>query len=257
MTSHEGSRTQVDVVIPCWGAYQGYLERCLSSVVGASRIIVVGDADLEEACRRLGAEFVSRDGATTPGEARGIGLAIATSPYVAFLDVDDEYLEGGLQTLCELLDGHPQSVAVTAQLAGTKPGHTWPPRRVAAIACSRFGGPLLLFRNCYAVVGACVMRREAVNSSLFPTLLDEDWHAAVRLVRIGQVNYVKRDVVRYDVRVGSVSRQYRSSADVALSHNALLHTALSSRPGRSLLWRLLEPTARAWRGRQDRRQQAT
>ncbi len=93
------------VVVPAHNAgpfIGSALRSVLSQSVGVDEIIVVDDASTDETgaiASSHGARVLRNDCALGPGAARNIGVAVATSDWVAFLDADDEW--------------HPDHVAAT------------------------------------------------------------------------------------------------------------------------------------------------
>jgi len=91
---------ETSVIVP---SYKGgrWVERCLASVRNQTRgdcsaIVVDQTGDCRTAASRFGAHylFISRRGV---GLARNIGLKVARGEFIAFLDVDDEWLPGKLE----------------------------------------------------------------------------------------------------------------------------------------------------------------
>ncbi|HEX3947737.1 MAG TPA: mycofactocin biosynthesis glycosyltransferase MftF, partial [Acidimicrobiales bacterium] len=85
-------RQAVTVVIPVRDRPQ-QLDRCLASLGGEHPVLVVddGSAVAEETavvCRRHGACLLRHETSRGPGSARNTGLAVVTTPLVAFVDSD-------------------------------------------------------------------------------------------------------------------------------------------------------------------------
>jgi mycofactocin system glycosyltransferase len=87
-----GQPAEVTVVIPVRDRPLG-LDRCLAALGTGYPVIVVDDGSEDPAatagvCRRHGARLVRRPAPGGPGPARNDGLALVTTPLVAFLDSD-------------------------------------------------------------------------------------------------------------------------------------------------------------------------
>ena len=114
-------RIRVSVIVPLYNKAP-YLERALGSIArqtcAAFEIIVVDDGS-SDGGGELAARYpdprvrlVTQDNAG-PGAARNRGIAEARCPVLAFLDADDEWLPGCLETNLALLDRH-HAAAVTS-----------------------------------------------------------------------------------------------------------------------------------------------
>jgi glycosyltransferase involved in cell wall biosynthesis len=104
--------THVDVVVPAFNAAR-HLREAIDSVLAQSlppsRVIVVDDGSTDATAA------VARDCGTTvevvahahnrgAAAARNTGIAVATAPYVAFLDADDRWLRDKLERQCAALE---------------------------------------------------------------------------------------------------------------------------------------------------------
>src|SRR5271165_1519484 len=83
---------------------------------GPVEIVVVDDAstvrppDLPDG--RFPARVVRSERSLYAGGARNLGLAETTGPYVCYLDADDVFLPGKLETQVAYLDAHPEVLVV-------------------------------------------------------------------------------------------------------------------------------------------------
>lgn len=247
---------RVDVVIPCWGTYVETLPRCLRSVPPSARAVVVGDAESCAVAEAHGVRAVPLGSVRHVGAAREVGRLHTVGDALCFLDADDTLRPRALEAMAEVLVADPSLVAVSASLERSSDGTRWPPERLARLACRRLGGPVLLFRNVLTAVGGCLVRRSAVEGvRLFPTLDDEDWHAAITLRALGPVRFLDLVAVRYDTSAGSVSRRHRDEVAMRRSHRRLVRAATGAVRGPALTWRLADVLARPVR-RRDRRRRA-
>lgn len=114
----------VSVVIPCYRCADT-LERAVRSVLSQShpprQIVLVEDASPDNGSTRkvierlqrivtmveVTAVWLTRNGG--PGYARNAGWAIATQPYVAFLDADDAWHPRKLELQMASMQKHPES----------------------------------------------------------------------------------------------------------------------------------------------------
>ncbi|HEY5877010.1 MAG TPA: mycofactocin biosynthesis glycosyltransferase MftF [Ilumatobacteraceae bacterium] len=81
------ARTEVTLVIPAYGAPPARLA-ALVRCTGAGAAVVVDDASTRPIDAVAGATVVRLERNHGPGAARQAGVALATTPYVAFLDTD-------------------------------------------------------------------------------------------------------------------------------------------------------------------------
>ena len=103
----------VSVIVPAYNRAE-MLPRSLRSIASqrperAAEVIVVDDGssdDTAAAAERLGARVIRHERNRGLAAARNTGLEVATHPWVALLDSDDEWLPHHLATLWPLRDGH-------------------------------------------------------------------------------------------------------------------------------------------------------
>lgn len=119
------ARTDVTVVVPVRDRPQG-LERLLAAVgrtAGRLPLLVVDDGSrdavaVREICARHQATVLRHETSRGPAAARNTGLAVAMTPYVAFLDSDCEPLAGWLGLLQPHL-GDPLVAAVAPRIVAS------------------------------------------------------------------------------------------------------------------------------------------
>ncbi len=112
----------ISVILPVFNG-AAMLERCISSVFGAGKrveeVIVVDDGSTDDTY--ITAERIRKKDSRirmirteNHGSymARINGIRAAVSPYIAFIDVDDLFCEGGLDLLVELLEQYDADVAM-------------------------------------------------------------------------------------------------------------------------------------------------
>ena len=183
---------QVTVVIPVRDRH-AELDRCLSALGARYPVIVVDDGSRDPAaiaalCRRHGARVHRRPDSGGPGPARNDGLALATTPLVAFLDSDcvagPDWITG--------LAGHFADPMVGAVAPRVRPvtGSGTAGRYLNARAPIDLGpresrvAPLT--RLSYVPTAALLARRDAVAGGFDPALrYGEDVDLVWRLARAG------------------------------------------------------------------------
>src|SRR5262245_30953172 len=111
---------RVSVIIPLYNK-RPYIARALDSVLQQSlsdiEVLIVNDGSTDgsetivKACTDPRVRLIHQVNAG-PGAARNRGLGEATSPLIAFLDADDEWLPTYLEKSVGLLEAHDPNVAV-------------------------------------------------------------------------------------------------------------------------------------------------
>lgn len=121
----------VSVVIPCFRCSRT-IERALNSVLQQTvlpiEIILVDDASNDgtrevlynfQKCHRNLVKIVSLERNAGAGAARNVGWAIASQPYVAFLDADDSWHPEKLMRQYAFMAAHPH-IALSGHLCNVK-----------------------------------------------------------------------------------------------------------------------------------------
>jgi mycofactocin system glycosyltransferase len=156
--------TDVTVVIP---AFRRPIDSVVAACRGVARIIVVDDASPIAIRRPEGVELLRHERNLGPGAARNTGLALVTTPLVAFVDDDIAPPSGWLEPLL----GHfnDERVAFVAPRIESTAG------AIALARYERVRSPLDLGREparvrprsrvSYVPAAALVMRTEAVRES--------------------------------------------------------------------------------------------
>ena len=110
-TFNNGRSYRVSVVIPAYNL-EGYIGRAIDSVLAQTRpadeIIVVDDGSTDgtgEIVQKYGSavRYIHQDNAGASA-ARNTGIKAAKNEWIAFLDGDDEWLEGNLERQMRLLE---------------------------------------------------------------------------------------------------------------------------------------------------------
>lgn len=121
---NQKTRDGVSVIVPAYNVAH-CLKLCLDSVFAQScppnEIIVIDDGsedDTAGVARNYGdAVRYERQANRGPSAARNRGIALATQPYVAFLDADDFWRPEFLAKCTTFLDQNPHAIAVSTGLA--------------------------------------------------------------------------------------------------------------------------------------------
>lgn len=114
------------VIIPAYNA-QKTLAKTLHSIAGQTiadqvKVIVVDDASkgtystiLNKFKSTLDIEYIRLDNNAGPGIARQVGLQNVDTPYVAFIDADDIYLDMMFfEGFCDYMDANPDVIMISS-----------------------------------------------------------------------------------------------------------------------------------------------
>jgi hypothetical protein len=189
----------ITVVIPVWDAYVRWLPSALASLDDqgvAVTIIVVDNASRTAVPEVARATTLRVERRVSVGAARNAGLAAVRTPFVCFLDADDELLPGALARMRERLAARPSFVAsVPACVAwvedtGAMVRWSWP-RPPAYRLCRhrRLFAMVTALRNAYPTTGVLI-RTETLRAAAGFADADheEDWLPAVALAARGHVD---------------------------------------------------------------------
>jgi len=157
---------QISVIIPAHNAAK-FIGEALDSTIEAStsvcEIVVVDDASDDDTANIVSAW--NRSGRTIqyhylpdnvgPGPARNVGLSFASGDFVAFLDADDIYVPGALDTLIARFREAPSTDVVMGRIQAlrqTAPGDAFVPDG-PHVRCFQLGSSLIR-RSVVDTVGA-------------------------------------------------------------------------------------------------------
>ena len=232
--------TAVAIVIPTLNrasVLAGAIASALRCEPTPDEIVVVdcgSTDDTRDVVRSFG-EDVNLIERTLPNaaSARNVGLTETQSPYVGFLDSDDEALDGKTGALGTHLDARPDVALMHGTLQVIEADGT-PSQRVTsrideerAKARAVGTGYPALASFCLMYTSATMMRREALEQiGGFDESLDvyEDWDLYLRLSLTWNLEYVDVPAAKYRVWPGNVAwdRTAAGLCEVAEKHLGML-----------------------------------
>jgi glycosyltransferase involved in cell wall biosynthesis len=240
---NSGPAPLVSVIVPTWNRPLG-LREALDSLARQrftnfeTLVINDGGSDVADVVSGFaGAQPVrhlEHAGNRGPASARNTGLRLARGKYVAYLDDDDVYLPGHLETLVAFLESTGNKVAYTdaccarvdvvdgaEQTISREVPYSsdWDNERVLAANIA----PLL----CFMHARECVTRAGAFDETLST---HEDWEYWIRLSRIYPFHHLKTTTCEYRVRSDKESLTWRKRSDCLVSAHRIYarYRALSS-----------------------------
>ena len=208
----------ISVIIPCYNQGQ-YLAEAIDSVLAQHRadaeIIVVNDGSPDrtaDVARAYGNRivYIEQENRGFSG-ARNTGIRAARGDYVAFLDSDDAYLPGTLDTLAAYLDTHPDTAFVCGDVyfydgertTGRYSDVAGRPRHPANFRWETVG---------YYPPSNTVLVRRAIfdRVGLFDERLKkaaEDWTMWVKIARLYNMTYLDQPLTLYRQHSGNVTKR--------------------------------------------------
>ncbi len=203
---------KVTVVIPVWDAYAGEgllaAEASVRAQSPPAALIVVDNASLVPLPALESAEIVRLTRRGSTGAARNAALERVRTPYVVFLDADDELLPGCLAGLVEGLEADPRrGVYVLSIIDGVTGKRHRSPRRLARVLFS-LPTSFALANTIWSLLptqGATVMRADDVRAcgGYADSDRGEDWVLATSLAFRGRVGFDRRPGLCYRRREDS------------------------------------------------------
>ena len=214
MSDHSQIRSEVAVVLPCYNA-ETTLQRALDSVFIQTytdfHVYAVDDGSTDRTLQVLAANahrcsYVSQVH-RGPAAARNRAIRMANSPFIAFLDADDEWLPVKLERQIALLKDHPGVALVcsfcllgdSANEGGRVLSHNVPE-----------SGRLFkeLIRNCFVFTPTVVVRRRCLEDvGLFreSLVVSEDFNLWLRIAARWRIAYLQESLAVVHKRHGSLS----------------------------------------------------
>lgn len=241
---------EVTVVVPVY-ADSERLARCLAPLAGRCPVIVVDDgspdgAGLAAVAERYGARYVRHDENRGAAAARNTGLALVTTPFVAFLDADCVPLPGFPERLLDHLADPALGLAAPRIVSIARDGGRIARYERARSALDMGARPALVRPYAfqwYVPSAAMVARREALGAGFDERLeLGEDVDLVWRLHDAGwRIRYDPDVAVGHEHRVDPIAWYRRRVA-----YNESVAPLQRRHPGRVPVLFMSPPAAVAW-----------
>ncbi len=209
------TRREVAVIVPCYNV-EGYLQRALDSAYAQTyddfHLYAVDDSSTDGTIRvlesnALRCSFVSHPHAG-PAAARNRAIAMSNSPFVAFLDADDEWLPLKLQRQMALLK---QDSTLGLACSNCAVGEAGGEKGAAFTTEDRpISGRLFqdLVRRCFVFTPTVVVRRQCLEElGLFNESLSvcEDFNLWLRIAARWRIAFSPEVLAITHKRPGSLS----------------------------------------------------
>lgn len=230
-------RGDVAVIVPCHNVAP-YLQRALNSVFAQTfsdfHIYAVNDGSTDSTARVLEANasrcsFVSQP-QSGPAAARNRAIQMSSSPFIAFLDADDEWLLQKLERQIALMKQDPTlGLACSACFVSEPGGDT---RLIPAPQSLPGSGKVFcqLTRNCFVFTPTVVVRRRCLeevgyfNESL---AVSEDFNLWLRIAAKWRIACLPEALAITNRRPGSLSESISPSDRLKNGIAALEHVQSS------------------------------
>lgn len=210
---------ELTVVVPVRDR-EAALERLLTALRGAGRVVVVDDASADargvaDCCRRHQADLLRLSANVGPAEARNHGLRMVRTRYVAFVDSDVVVAPGTLTSLLRHFHD-PRLALVGPRIVPLDSRGGWLGRYEAVGSSLDRGAAPALVRPHTSVAwlpGACLLARvDALGDGFADTRVAEDVDLVWRLVERGwRVRYAPSEFAAHDHRTGPASWMLRKA----------------------------------------------
>jgi glycosyltransferase involved in cell wall biosynthesis len=215
MLNPSQTRSEVAVIVPCYNV-EACLERALDSVFAQSyrdfRLFAVDDGSTDGTVQIL-AKYANRGVCTFqahagPAAARNRGIRLSESPFVAFLDADDEWLPAKLELQLALLKQDPGLGLVCSNCVDSEAG-TADNSNSSTTALPKSGRLFeSLARNCFVFTPTVVVRRECLKEiGLFNESLavSEDFNLWLRIAARWNIAVLPETLANRHRRADSLS----------------------------------------------------
>ncbi len=215
---------EISVIIPTYNRFE-MLERALNSVLSQRfkdfGIIAIDDASTDDTMERMQRVFkaeietgrikyVRNEKNQGRSACRNIGIKLAKTEFITFLDDDDYWLPEHLHLLNSFMNEHKNiGIAFSnwairdEQKQGDKPG-------IKGVKTGT-GDPYLklILRALIGYPSTCIIRKSVLEQTpWFNTVLPprEDWDFFTRCAMVGGIGFIDKSTVRIYVHSGSYSK---------------------------------------------------
>lgn len=163
----DAPRPLISVVIPCYN-HAGFLAEALATVIARDfplEIIVVDDGSIDDSAavarQFAGVKLIRQENRGLAG-ARNRGLAECTGPFVIFLDADDRFLPGGIDSAASALLAQPACAMAYGRCVMMGPdGALWPTPEQPVVTDAHYAA--LLRINPIWMPAMAIFRRDALQ----------------------------------------------------------------------------------------------
>lgn len=197
---------KISVIMPVYKV-ERYVAHSIQSVLDQSmddwELILVDDASPDASAdviakftdRRI--RYIKHETSQGPAKARNTGILAARSDYIALLDSDDIAFPDRLAKQLRFLENNPGVglVGTWAELIdelGNKTGLRNNPYPDSLLH------PMLVFRNIF-ITSSLMIRKEALPTELFRTMLAEDYDLASRVAENWDIAYLPNYLIQYRI----------------------------------------------------------
>jgi glycosyltransferase involved in cell wall biosynthesis len=251
---------EFSVVIPAYNADETLittLESVIQQTYPAKEIIIVDDGSSKPlpdfVVNHPKVTLIRQDNGGV-SSARNTGVLASSSPYIAFLDSDDIWLEDKLESVAMAINEYPEAVVYYTYF------HFWNAKKESAqeaierintkhvktaLDCDDIYHKQLLTNH--ALTSATVIKRDALTlTGLYDTSLPvaEDWDLIIRLTRVGLFCRIDKPLTLYRIAHGSLTSSIKDKDYAsAVVESAILKYGYTNRFGNSLERSLLDKRA--------------
>ena len=203
----------VSVIIPCYNAEQ-FIQNTLDAIINQTRppreIIVVDDGSSDKTLdilqlykNKIKVISIENSG---PSVARNIGIKAATSKYIAFCDADDIWVLDKLENQLHYF-GKPFIFSASKNFSSFGTPNLVYQHPTPEMLSKKEG---ILLNNFVTTSSVLVLKSVLEEVGLFDKRFkcSEDWHLWIRIRRLYDFVYIRKPLVKYNLRPHSLSRNY-------------------------------------------------
>lgn len=224
MRQQQASDGLLSVVIAAYNA-EATIETAVRSawLAGASEVIVVDDGSNDSTrttAERAGAVVVAQANSGAAA-ARKNGAARVETPYLVFLDADDELIAAGVRKSLQLLDQDPALAVVGGRVRGFVGDQEWllPANFEEVNSRSLLETGFSAWPPAASVIRVSALRTSAgVEPAPLNPRFAEDYEMLIRLSLVGKVARHDEPAMRYEMSGG---KSLRSAHEAILAKEAI------------------------------------